>query len=147
MENESDIDKTFAISAFNDCWKLIDKSEQSDLEKEEMVRLAEVSYWHWNRVEDKTDQNLSIGLWQLARVYTIAYRFNQAKNYANQCIEISERAGLNPFYLGYGYESLARAQKGAGEDFVKALEQATQHCNDVNDDESRKMLKKDLQEL
>ena len=62
--------RLFAAQAFNACWNLIDLPARTPEQDREMRRLAEVSFHHWRAFHGHTATNLSIGLWQLARVYT-----------------------------------------------------------------------------
>src|SRR5688572_12315447 len=86
--------RLFAAQAFNACWNLIDKPKRTREENIEMRRLAEVSFYHWSAFEGHTDTNLSIGYWQLARVYTLCGEHQQGLEYAALCAELSQRAAL-----------------------------------------------------
>jgi len=112
-----------------------------------MIRLAETSFWHWNQMLDKTDKNLSVGLWQLARVYTIVGHQEQALIYGNRCLVISEAAQLPAFYIGYAHEAIARAQQAAGQDYTHHLSLAYQLVSSVVDEESKEMLLADLKQI
>jgi hypothetical protein len=50
----------------------MDLNERTKEEEEKMIHLTHVSFWHWTQVEGHTPRNLSIGYWQLSRVYAIA---------------------------------------------------------------------------
>ena len=136
----------FAVEAFNESWKLIEKTDRTPDEDDEMLRLAEVSFWHWNNFDGHTDENLSIGLWQLARVYVLASQPDRALRYANRCVEISEKAPLEPFFIGYAYEACARALRASGDNtgWEKPLNQAFTIAESVTDKESRGQLLADL---
>ena len=62
----------FAQECFNLSWDLIEKRERKPEETDLMIHLAHASLYHWSRCADCTDQNLSIGYWQLSRVYALA---------------------------------------------------------------------------
>ena len=72
-----------------------------------MVHTVHASRYHWGRVGKPL--NLSIAEWQLSRVYSVLRRAEPALYYARRCLAISRQARLEPFYLGYAYEALARA--------------------------------------
>lgn len=62
------IHRQLAVACFNQCWDLIDKTDRSEDDDAAMIRLAEVSYWHWQQVDVVTAKQISVGCWQLARV-------------------------------------------------------------------------------
>ncbi|MFJ5712988.1 hypothetical protein [Neobacillus sp. NPDC093127] len=74
-----------------------------------MINLAHTSFWHWTKVVDHTPQNLSIGYWQLSRVYAVAGLGERALYYGDRCLEVSLANEIEPFYIGYAYEALCRA--------------------------------------
>ncbi len=141
------IHKYFASDCFNRCWGLIDKAERTEEENEEMCRLSEVSLWHWLQVEGHTQENLSISYWQLGRAYAVAGKGEEALDYAGRCVKISEEAGLEPFYVGYAFEALARAHMLNGDKAAaeKAKKKATDLAESVEDKESRNLILADLE--
>ena len=143
MSDELDQQKAhryFAADAFNACWQLIEKEARTPDDDDEMLRLAEASFWHWHSFEGHTGENLSIGYWQLARVYVLANQPARALRYAEKCLEVSERASLSPFCMGYAYEALARAQKANGDDWEATLEKAYAAAESVTDEESKRSI-------
>tara|TARA_Y100000588_G_scaffold379411_1_gene461505 strand:+ start:408 stop:653 length:246 start_codon:yes stop_codon:yes gene_type:complete len=80
-------------------------------------------------VEDHTPQNLSIGTWQLSRVYAVA--------------------GLPPFFVGYAYETAARAKALMGDaNGAKGLVAKGQAlAEQVDAEEDRKALLDDLRSI
>ncbi|MFS0820589.1 hypothetical protein [Bacillus sp. 1P02SD] len=141
--------KQLATECFNKVWDLLEKPERTENETEEMIHLCHASFWHWTQVPDHTDQNLSIGYWQLSRVYAVAENGEQALYYAKRCVEISESVELAPFYIGYGYEALARSyillnQRGQAEE---AINQVKSYTELVKIEESKNLLLEDLADL
>ena len=138
-----------ARDCFNQCWTLIEKEKRTENENEEMRRLAEVSLWHWMQVEDHTQENISVGYWQLARVYTLSGRYPLASYYADQCIEVGEDRELAPFYVGYGYEARARAffLSGSVQEASEALDKAYTFAEQISDLEWKKLLMSDLDQI
>ena len=100
--------KKIAIDCFNSTWDLIDKPEKTADDKIEMIRLAHASLYFWQLVENHTPTNLSIGYWQLSRVYSLIEDGQSAVLFGNKCIEISLQDSVDAFYLAYGYEAVAR---------------------------------------
>jgi hypothetical protein len=139
----------FAADAFNACWKLIEQPNRTADDAESMLRLAEVSMWHWQQIESHTDENLSIAYWQLARVYAIAGDGSRAVDYAKQCVAVSEKEPLGPFCIGYAYEALARAQQvvDPNEGWQPALDRAYVAADEITDESSREQLLTDLKTI
>ncbi len=136
----------FSADCFNRAWALIDKKERTPEENEEMIRLSLASTWHWTQRPDCTNVNRSISLWQNSRAYALAGQAENARRYGQMCLDVSQSAALPPFYLGYAYEALARAER-LGEDHqqVKALViEARRLAAQVEDDEDRQLLLADL---
>jgi hypothetical protein len=102
--------KYFSAECFNRAWDLIDKSERTPAEDEEMIQLSLTSIWHWTQRPDCTPQNLSVGYWQASRIYALLGRVRLARHYGQLSLEAIQKAGDLPFYLGYAYEALARAE-------------------------------------
>lgn len=143
-DDESLAHKYFAAHCFNSCWDYIELAERTPEQDEEMVRLSEVSYWHWENYPDRTDRNLSVGLWQLARVHALAGDYDRAIAYANRCIEKAEQAELAPFFAAYGYEALARAECLAGKEYRESLDAAYRLVEKVEEADEKSSLLEDL---
>ncbi len=61
----------FSAQCFNRAWELIRRIDRTELESEQMLLLAQASLWHWTQRPDCTPRNLSIGYWQLSRVFAL----------------------------------------------------------------------------
>ena len=92
----------FSTHCFNSAWELIDKPERTSEENEQMIQRTMASLWHWTQREDCIDQNLSIGYWQAARVFALAGERDNARKYAQRCLDITPTD--DPFCLGYAHE-------------------------------------------
>ena len=90
--------REFSAAAFNLAWDLIEKSDRTPEEDMQLVCRAAASLWHWSQREDVTDQNLSVGYWQLSRVFAILGEANMAKRCGELCLSKSTNA--EPFYVG-----------------------------------------------
>jgi len=101
--------KYFSKQCFNAAWDLIEKENRSKKDNCEMLHLTHASVYHWSQRADCTDQNLSVGYWQLSRVYVLMGDGNSAIRYGEMCLEHSRMHGVAPIFLGYAYEALARA--------------------------------------
>lgn len=152
MAKEPDFDTTaahkyFSAHCFNTAWELIDKEERTAEENERMIQLCQASMWHWSCREDATDQTRSIGFWQAARAYALAGQPHSARRYGKLCLEAARECA--PFYKGYAYEALARAEMVAGDKprMKEYLSRAGELADTVKGAEERKMLQDDLNSI
>jgi hypothetical protein len=111
-----------------------------------MLYLSLASLWHWTQRQDCTPTNLSIGYWQVSRVFTLLRQADNARHYGELCLVETQKEGILPFYLGYAYEALARAEMVAGNmnAMEKYLIQAHQVADSLPDPEAKKQLLSDL---
>ncbi len=141
--------KYFAAQCFNQTWDYIDKPERTKSEEDTMLLLSLASLWHWTQREDCTPTNLSVAYWQVSRVFALLQQADNARHYGELCLEASQKEGVLPFYLGYAYEALARAELVAGnqDKMADLLVQAQQTATLISDAEEKKMLLKDLKTI
>jgi len=139
----------FAVECFNRAWDYIDKPQRTQEEDEEMLRLAQVSLWHWTQRADCAATHRSVGYWQVARVYALLGQAGNARRYAHLCLQVSQGDTIPPFYLAYAYEALARAEMVACEREAMAgyLQQARLVAERMRDPEAKQMLIKDLETI
>jgi hypothetical protein len=139
----------FSVACFNRAWDLINKQDRSPEEDEEMLRLSMASLYHWGQRMDVTERNLSVGYWQLSRIYTILRRADDARDFGQRCLEVSQAEDMPPIYLGYAYEALARAESLAGERAkMKAyFSMAQEAAESVTDLEDHNQLLSDLETI
>jgi len=145
--------KHFSGACFNATWDLLDKTDRSDDESEEMLRLAQASLWHWTRRPDCGAMQRSVGYWLLSRVHAVRGEAAEARRDGERCLAESVDGDLPPFYRGCAYEALARAAlvaDGSSQEHAEAsrhLEQARTCLDSIQDAEQRSTLEADLLEL
>ncbi|MDZ4405188.1 protein kinase [Prosthecobacter sp.] len=146
-ETDGQDDKKLSADCFNRAWELLEKKNRSTEDDERMISLAHASLAHWRMREDCTDRNLSIGYWQISRVYAVLGQGNNAERYGGLCLRVSGKEP--PFYLGYAHEALARAAllNERRELFDKHLTEAKALAAKVTDADEKKMLEDDLATL
>ena len=139
-------DRHYSTRCFNETWTYLDKERLTPEEVDAMLHTAHASYYHWTKRDDFTPRNQSIGLWQLSRVYLAASHSYLGVHYARECIKVSEAAELDPFYLAYAYEAMARAQIEVGltGEAERSLAYARELAAKVKDKQERKALNTDL---
>ena len=104
----------YSALCFNRAWDLIEKPDRTPDEDEEMICLSHAAMWHWMQRTDCMPKNVSIGYWQVSRIYAILGQVDNARRYGQLCLEASRVEGVPPFYLAYAYEALARSESLAG---------------------------------
>jgi len=145
--DSNDAHKFFAADCFNKAWGLISKEDRTPEDDRQMILLNQASIWHWTQREDCTKRNLSIGYWQAARIHALVGDAESARKAA--MISKENTSEEEPFFLGYAYEALARAELVAGNraEASEQLEQARVLAEKVTEAEDKKWLVTDLDEL
>ena len=148
-ESKQIVHEAFSGGCFNKCWGLIEKTDRSPEDVEEMLLLAQASLWHWKQRSDCKPMNLSVAYWQLSRVYALADHYCQARLFGDKCLKVSKDNKVSPFYVGYAYEAQARAEV-LNKDFKAArscLEKAENELAGVTDKDEKEFLETDIAEL
>ncbi len=139
----------FSAQCFNRAWDYIDKPRRTAEEERTMLQLGLASLWHWSQRQDCTPVNLSVGYWQVARIYALLGQAEPARQYGQLSLDAASGEGAAPFHLGYAYEALARAESVAG-DRARAgeyLAAARRYAAEVSDAEDQQLLLADLASL
>jgi hypothetical protein len=140
--------KYFSVDCFNKTWDNMEKDgSRSTEENMEMLHTALASLWHWSQREDVTHENLSVGHWQVSRVYCLIKQPNNARRYGRLSLEHAK--DLSPFFKGYAYETLARTEMIANKRYIMVthLDKARELLSQIEDEEDRQILVKDLETI
>jgi len=140
--------KYFSAECFNTTWEFIDKAgDPSALDNMEMLHTAIASLWHWSQRADATSENLSVGHWLVSRVYCLLKQPHNARAYG--LLALKHAKELAPFYKGYAYETLARAEMIVNNRVVMKthLEKAHEMLALVTDEEDKQLLARDLETI
>jgi len=105
--------RKLAVALFNRVWALLETSNRTTEQSDEMVHAAHASRYHWGKIG--TPLEFERGEWQISRVYSTLKRPEPATVHALRCLEICEANGIGGFDLAFAYEALARAHAMAGE--------------------------------
>jgi hypothetical protein len=141
--------RQFSTFCFNSSWDLIDKPDRTAEEDLEMLHCAFAGLWHWTQRLDCTATNRSIGYWQISRIYALLGQADNAHRYGELCLRASQEAVVEPFYLAYAHEALARADMVAGkvDKMHKHLADARRIADQLEEGEEKQSLLKDLATL
>jgi hypothetical protein len=134
----------FSAHCFNEAWVLIDKANRTEEENRLMLALSFASLWHWTQRDDCVSRNLSIGYWQISRIFALLGDVANARRYGDACMEHS--LSESPFLLAYAHEALARAAalNGDSNRCAHHLTDARKLAPRISDAEERAVLEKDL---
>lgn len=137
----------FAAHCFNRAWELMEKPDRSSDDELLMVALNQASIYHWLQRPDCDSHRLSIGYWQASRIQALLRNSAQARHYAEVCLAQSHE--LEPFYVGYAHEALARAARLDGDAAQVEKHQTLGRAlaGQVNDTDERHALLKDLESV
>ncbi len=136
----------FSADCFNKTWNYIDLPERSADQEEEMLRLALASHWHWTQREDYGPVNASVANWLVSRVFALLGQADNARRFGLRSLEVIEDEDAPPFYSGYAYEALARAEAAAGdeENMQAYMDKARLAVAQIHDEDSKGWLLNDL---
>lgn len=139
--------KFFAADCYNQTWGFMDKPTRTPEEDLSMLQTAMASLWHWSQREDATPRNYAIGYWQVSHVFALMGQPDNARRYGEMSLQFAQ--GGEPFYIGYAYESLARAEMSAGNKakMKEHLDQAFAFAEKVEEEEDKKVLVGDLESI
>ena len=139
--------KYFSAHCFNSAWDLIEKKGRTAEDDRLMVALNQASIYHWLQRPDCGNKQLSVGFWQASRIQGLLGNAAEAARQAEVCMSYSGE--LEPFYLGYAHEALARAAQLRGDnDLARShKDQATTLAAAIESKEERDLLLKDLDSI
>ena len=136
--------RQLAVDLFNHVWTLIERSDRTALEDDEMLHAAHASRHHWGEVGEPV--NLARGEWQCSRVYAVLGRAEPAMWHARRVVALCEEHGIGDWDIAFGWEAIARAASVAGDaaQTRTALARARELAAAIKDDEDRELLLSDL---
>ena len=111
---DAETERRLGVDLFNKTWTLMEKTDRTQDEDDEMIHCAHASAYHWLQVG--TPANRSRSEWQCARVHAILGQVEQALYHARRCHELVEAhpEEMKDWDLPAAYEALARAHMVAG---------------------------------
>jgi DNA-binding transcriptional MerR regulator len=131
---------------FNKCWTLMEKTDRTADDDDEMIHCAHASAYHWLQVG--TPANRSRSQWQCSRVYAILGRVEPALYHARRCLELVEAHPdeMKDWDLPAAYEAMARAHMVA-EDLAETrryAELGRAATAKIEDEDDRAVIEADL---
>src|SRR2546423_7955750 len=141
---DPDDERRLAATLFNHTWTLLERTDRSPRDDDEMLHSAHASRAHWGRVGEPV--HWARGEWQCARVYAVLGRPEPALHHGRRCLALAEEYELSPFDVGIGHEAIARAHAVAGfpSQAAAELELGYAVLDKITDGEESELLKSDL---
>jgi len=141
------VEQRLAARLFNRVWELLDRTERTTEDDDEMVHAAHASRHHWGQVGEPV--HWARGEWQCSRVYATVGRAEPALHHGRRCLEIAEQFELSPFDVGCAHEAIARAARlaGSSEHAQTHAALAAEAAESITDPEERQVLLADLATL
>jgi DNA-binding transcriptional MerR regulator len=149
----TDLDATtrrkLAADLFNHTWTLLEMTDRTPEQDDEMIHSAHASRYHWGEVADGEPVKLARGEWQCSRVYAVLGRAEPALWHARRCLAINEAAGSVDWDIASAYEAMARAYLTAGDAVQVAAwkAKATAALDGIADTDDRELIEGDLATL
>lgn len=141
--------RQYAVSLFNRTWDLLELSERTPEQIDEMIHIAHASCYHWGQVG--APANGARGEWQCARVYATLGHAEPALWHARRCLEIVEAGGegLEDWDLPSAQQALAHAHLAADDHHEARLwaELAAENAARIEDPEDREVIESQIAEL
>jgi hypothetical protein len=131
----------FAAALNNRAWDLLEKSDRSPLEDDQMLHAAHGACHHWSHVG--TVVNRARSLYLLANAYADRGEGLIGLRFAEQCLRLicEHRAEMADFDIAFAYECAARSQAAAGApEEARWLKRLARESGDqIQDEEDRKV--------
>jgi DNA-binding transcriptional MerR regulator len=140
-------ERQLAADLFNLVWTLLETSGRTTEDDDRMVHAAHASRYHWGQVGGA--EQIAIGEWQCARVYSVLGRAEPALHHARRCLEIAKADSVPDWLVASAHEGMARAYTVAGqrESALASRAAAEAALAKVTDAEDRQVVQDDLASL
>jgi DNA-binding transcriptional MerR regulator len=140
-------ERQLAADLFNLVWTLLEQPGRSTEDDDRMLHAAHASRYHWGNVGGP--EQLAIGEWQCARVYSVLGRGEPALHHARRCLEIAQAGSVPDWLVASAHEGLARAYLVAGDPAaaLASRDAARAVLATVGDAEDRQIVEDDLASL
>lgn len=141
--------RALGLTLYNHVWTLLEKTDRTPAETDEMIHAAHASRFNWNRADGAEPVNLARGEWQCPRVYAVLGRGEPALWHARRCVAINETAGRGEWDIASGNEAMARASAVAGDPGAAAdsKAKAIAALDGIADQDDRDVVEDDLATL
>ena len=137
----------FAKSINGRVWELLQKSNRTPEEQDEMLNAAHACAYHWKFSGSAVYQQR--GEWLISRVHVTLDHPQEALRHAQRCFELTELHNdeMADFDLAYAHEGLARASALSGQlqEAIRNYRLAEEAAARIQDAEDRSIFMGDFQ--
>ena len=132
---------------FNHVWTLLETSDRTAEQTDEMIHAAHASCWHWTVGGEPAHR--ARGEWQCSRVYAVLGRGEPALWHARRCLALCEEYELGDWDLAAAFEAMSRASLVAGDAAAARTWKARgmSALGDITDPDDREPIEADLATL
>jgi DNA-binding transcriptional MerR regulator len=137
-------ERQLAVDLFNLVWTLLEQPGRTAADDDRMLHAAHASRYHWGEVGGP--EQVAIGEWQCARVYSTLGRAEPALHHARRCLQLAGGPGIPRWLVASAHEGLARAHAVAGsrEEARAEVAAARAALAEVPDPADRQVVEDDL---
>lgn len=141
--------RAIAIACFNQAWAVMDQATRTAEDDGKLLDLVHASLYHWSQPEVGEPLNIATGLWQVSRAACVIDMPDLATRYANLCLALVEREGLDDFAHAFAHEACARSAAIARDaaTYAHHLAQARALTEKLTDEEDLEVMRADLASL
>jgi DNA-binding transcriptional MerR regulator len=143
---DAETERRLGIDLFNKTWTLMEKTDRTREDDDEMLHCAHASAYHWLQVG--TQANRARSEWQCSRVNAILGHVEPALRHARRCLELVEASPdeMEEFDLPAAYEALGRAHAVAGDtaEAQRYVELGRAATAKIADDDDRAIMEADF---
>lgn len=143
----NDPERLLAVDLFNEAWTLLETEDRTPDQDERMVGAAHASRFHWEQAGGP--EQLAVGDWQIARVYSVLGRAEPALHHANASLARAQAGDVPTWVLASAHEAMARAAHVAGDGDAAGehADRARRLATTIEDAEDRQVVLDDLATL
>jgi hypothetical protein len=137
--------RALGVGYFNGTWELVDRADRSAEDDRWMVATAMASLVHW-REAGGTEENLTIGEWQVAHAASLAGYADVAQAFASAAYDRARAASLPDWIQASTAEGRARAAAAAGDRaaYDRYADEARSLLAGLDDEEDRALIEGQL---
>jgi DNA-binding transcriptional MerR regulator len=143
---DAETERRLGIDLFNKTWTLMEKTDRTREDDDEMLHCAHASAYHWLQVG--TQANRARSEWQCSRVNAILGHVEPALRHARRCLELVQASPdeMEEFDLPAAYEALGRAHAVAGDtaEAQRYVELGRAATAKIADDDDRAIMEADF---
>jgi len=141
---EGDWHRRQSVEANNAAWDLIDRTDRSDSDDEDLLRTAYAAAYHWQRATGATPANEARADYLLARALLATGQPVSGLRAADRCLAVCTANGLTDFDLAFAHEARFRALSALGRLDEAAVEREAAASVVIANPEDREVVEREF---